>query len=179
MPDADKAFVNAARNCLSAEKEVSIGKIKVQHSEYYASCMVRSAERVAQAREISALGTNTDEGKALMAEYGFVDDNDVSFTIHYKDLNEIQAVPFTAIAFGDISFVSASYEMFHQNASYVRNNSPFDTTFVCTLAHAANGYVPTAIGYEHGSYETFNCRFVAGSGEDFANEMLRLLRACK
>jgi len=47
------------------------------------------------------------------------------------------------------------------------------------LAGAANGYVPTAIGYEHGSYETFNCRFVAGSGERFANEIVRLLKSCK
>jgi hypothetical protein len=141
--------------------------------------MVRSPERIAQADEITKLGTSTAEGKALMKKYGFVDANDVSFTLYYKNLEPTQEVPFTAIAFGDIAFVSASYEMFHENGSYVRENSPYETTFICTLAHAANGYVPTAIGYEHGSYETFNCRFVAGSGEKFADEMVRLLNACK
>jgi hypothetical protein len=88
-------------------------------------------------------------------------------------------IPFTAISFGDVAFVSAAYEMFHQNGSFVRENSPFKTTFICTLAHGVNGYVPTAVGYEHRGYETWNCRFVAGSGEKFADEMVRLLNACK
>ncbi len=176
--DPDEAFMDGLGNCISEEKEVPVGKIKIQHSDYTATCMVRTPERIAQADEITKLGTSTAEGKALMQKYGFVDANEVSFTLYYKNLEPTQEIPFTAIAFGDVAFVSASYEMFHENGSYVRENSPYETTFICTLAHAANGYVPTAIGYEHGSYETFNCRFVQGSGEAFANEMIRLLNEC-
>ncbi|MBR5295364.1 MAG: hypothetical protein IKU24_02100 [Clostridia bacterium] len=179
VPNADEAFMDGARKCREAEEKVEIGELKIQHSEYLANCKVRTPEKVAQAREVNALGCNTPEGKELMQKYGFVDHMDVFFTVYYKSLEPTQYAPFTAVGFGDLAFASAPYEMFHENGKQVRDGSPFKTTFICTLAGASNGYVPSAIGYEHGAYETFNCRFVAGSGEDFANEMIRLLKNCK
>ncbi len=178
VPNADEAFMEGARKCLKNEETIALGDLRIQHSEYLATCMVRSPERIKQAKEITAAGAGP-EGKALLEKYGFVDSMEVFFTVYYKDLEPTQYAPFTAVGFGDIAFVSAPYEMFHENGSFVREHSPYKTTFVCTLAHASNGYVPSAIGYEHGAYETFNCRFVAGSGEKFADEMVRLLKACK
>jgi len=178
-PNADAAFMEGARKCLKAEEKVEVGKLCIERSLYEATCMVRTPEKIAQAQEITNLGTNTAAGKALMKQYGFVDANEVSFTLYYKALTPTQQVPFNVIAFGDFAFVSASYEMFDTNGIQVREASPYKNTFLCTLAHAANGYVPSALGYEHGSYETFNCRFVAGSGELFAQEMIRLLNLCK
>lgn len=179
VPNADEAFMEGARKCLAAEKEAALGNIQIQHSEFLATCKLRAPERVKLAQEVYDIGYTTPEGKALLEQYGFVDYMEVFFTLYYKDLKPTQYVPFTAVSFGDLAFVSAPYEMFHENGSFVRANSPFETTFVCTLAHASNGYVPSAIGYEHGAYETFNCRFVAGSGEAFADEMVRLLKATK
>lgn len=179
VPDADEAFMEGARKCLKNEEKVSTGTLRIQHSEYLATCKLRSPEKVEQAREILRLSAGSEERKALIKQYGFVDFMEAFFTVYYKDLEPTQYAPFTAVAFGDLAFVSAPYEMFHENGKQVRDGSPYKTTFVCTLAHASNGYVPSAIGYEHGAYETFNCRFAAGSGEDFANEMIRLLKACK
>ena len=172
VPNADDAFMDGARKCLKNEEKIALGNLKIQHSEYTATCKLGSPEKVRQAQEVSA-------GKVPPETYGFESVEDASYSLYYGDTEPTKLVPFTAIAFGDVAFVSASYEMFHQSAQDVRSASPFQTTFVCTLAHAANGYVPTAIGYEHGGYETWNCRFAAGSGEKFAEEMIRLLNACK
>ena len=84
-----------------------------------------------------------------------------------------------AISFGDVAFAGFPYEMFHENGKAVRDGSPFKTTFICTLSGDALGYVPSALGYQNGGYETFNCRFAAGSGEEFADESIRLLNLCK
>ncbi len=176
--DAAPAFAAACDRALAAEEKVSVGDVRAERSLYVADCQLRDPERVAQAREISKLGTSSKEGKALMKEYGFESDHEVSFTISFANLPPTQEVPLNAITFGDVGFAGAPYEMFHENGKQIRDGSPLKSTFVCTLSLGANGYVPSAIGYEHGSYETFNCRFAAGSGEKFADELVRLLTLC-
>ncbi len=172
VPDADAAFMNGLGNCIAAEEKISIGNLKIQHYRYTARCKIDTPEKLNQAREVA-------NGRVSPATYGFASVDEASFAVYYGSSDPTMTIPFTVIAFGDVAFASAAYEMFHEHGSYVRNNSPFKTTFICTLAHGVNGYVPTAIGYEHGGYETWNCRFVPGSGEKFANEIVRLLRACK
>ncbi len=182
VPNADDAFMEGARKCLAAEEKVALSDLKIQHSEYLAECKVRTPEVLERAREVVRLSKErgaTGYPDDILKQFGFKGAPEVSFTFYYKNLEPTQYAPFTAVAFGDLAFVSAPYEMFHENGSYVRENSPFKTTFICTLAHASNGYVPSAIGYEHGGYETWNCRFVPGSGEKFADEMVRLLNECK
>ncbi len=175
--NADEAFMEGARKCLKAEKKIKLGDLKIQHSKYTAQCKIDTPEKLEQAKEISST-KDIAQQNALIKQYGFASYDEATFAVYYGSSEPTMEVPFTAIAFGDVAFVSAAYEMFHEHGSYVRDNSPYETTFVCTLAHAANGYVPTAIGYEHGGYETWNCRFVAGSGELFADEIVRLLKAC-
>ncbi|MBR5295295.1 MAG: hypothetical protein IKU24_01745, partial [Clostridia bacterium] len=147
---------------------------------YDGTCMIRSEERVAQVREAGqAGGPSTPEGAALMKKYNIESDLEIQMTLRHQSLPETLEVPFTAISFGDIAFCSVPYEMFDTNGKQVRDGSPFKTTFVCTLAGGALGYVPSELGYKNGSYETFNCAFVPGSGEEFANEIIRLLNECK
>ena len=93
-----------------------------------------------------------------------------------KGLGDNPTIPFTAISCGDIAFVSAPYEMFDTNGQEVRAASPFKSTFICSLTNGSFGYVPSALGFENGSYETFNCAFRPGSGEEFANELVRMLK---
>jgi hypothetical protein len=51
-------------------------------------------------------------------------------------------------------------------------------TFVCANTGGVLSYVPSALAYSHGSYETQNCYFAPGSGEEFVTEMLRLVNEC-
>ncbi len=90
-----------------------------------------------------------------------------------KDVN------FSAFTIGDIGFVAAPYEMFDTNGQEVRRDSPCKMTFVCSLTNGGFGYVPAAYAYPHGAYEVEITQFQEGSGEEFAQEMVRLLKACK
>ncbi len=51
-------------------------------------------------------------------------------------------------------------------------------TFTMSLANGSCGYVPTAFAFPHGTYEVLVCRYVAGSGEEFALAQLDLLNRC-
>jgi hypothetical protein len=141
--------------------------------------MHNSEEEVQKAQEVVNAGYESSEGIALMAKYGFDSHYEPAFIVTRSRLGETLEVPLTAISFGDIAFTAFPYEMFHENGKQVRDGSPFKMTFICTLSGDALGYVPSAIGYQNGGYETFNCRFAPGSGEEFANESIRLLNLCK
>ena len=88
-------------------------------------------------------------------------------------------VNFSAFTIGDIGFVAAPYEMFDTNGQEIRAASPCKMTFVCSLTNGGFGYVPAAYAYPHGTYEVEITQFLPGSGEEFAQELVRLLNACK
>ena len=88
-------------------------------------------------------------------------------------------VNFSAFTIGDIGFVAAPYEMFDTNGQEVRADSPCKMTFVCSLTNGGFGYVPASYAYPHGTYEVEITQFAEGCGEEFAQELVRLLNACK
>ena len=81
---------------------------------------------------------------------------------------------------GDIAFVSAPYEMFSENGKYIKENSPFDVTFICTLGFYAVGYIPSNDAYEYEgvglSYEANAGYYARGTGEDLAEKYLEMLQ---
>ncbi len=92
---------------------------------------------------------------------------------------ETRKVPFTAFTIGDIGFAAAPYEMFDTNGKEIRDGSPCKMTFVCSLTNGYMGYVPSALAYPHRAYEVDISKFAPGSGEEFAAELVRMLKACK
>ena len=88
-------------------------------------------------------------------------------------------IPFRAVGFGDLGFVAAPYEMFDMHGIYIREYSPYQTTFISAYTGGRNSYVPHAEGYEHGGYETQVANFPPGSGEIFADQLVQMLKECK
>lgn len=178
--DAIDGFMETTEACLKAEEKVELGKVQTQRSLVAAKVRHDSEERVAQAKEVRDAGyEDTAEGLSLMAKYGFDGYYDASFTVVRSELGESLDVPLNAVSFGDLAWTAYPYEMFHENGKEVRDASPFKTTFICTLSGGAFGYIPSQLGYSHGGYETYNCRFVGGTGEQLAQESIRLLNECK
>ncbi len=177
--DAIDGFMETTEAALNAEEKVELGKVQAQRSLVAATVRHDSPERVAQAKEVRDAGYESEAGLALMEKYGFDGYYDTSFTVVRSELGETLDVPLNAVSFGDVAFAAYPYEMFHENGKEVRDASPFKTTFICSLSGGAFGYIPSALGYSHGGYETYNCRFVGGTGEQLAQESVKLLNACK
>ena len=84
----------------------------------------------------------------------------------------------SAFGFGDVGYVSAPSEMFQSNAFEVRNNSPWKYTFYAQISNGVGGgYVPDADAWANpdGCYERGPCKTMAGDGEAFAADQLKLL----
>lgn len=90
----------------------------------------------------------------------------------------------TAYAMGEIGFIAAPYEMFHENGKQIKVGSAgegkdYAMTIVATLANGSNGYIPSIEGYNNGGYSTDQTHFAPGTGEDLANRYIAMLDGLK
>ena len=177
--DAIVEFMGSTQRAMDAEEKAVLGKVACARSFYPGRVRHDTEERVKQAQEVVSAGVSSPAGVALMGQYGFDSHFEASFVVTRSKLGETLDVPMTALSFGELAFTGHPYEMFHENGKEVRDGSPFKTTFICSLSGDALGYIPSALGYSNGGYETFNCRFAAGTGEELAQEAIRLLKECK
>ena len=87
-----------------------------------------------------------------------------------------QEAQISAIRLGDVAFVVAPYEMFDDSGIYIRENSPFDMTFILGYTNGRLGYMPTRACVEHGCYEYEGSMYEAGTAEFLAEEYISLLK---
>ncbi len=170
-------LVDVAKQAIASEEKMETGPLQIAHSDYNMKRRTYSEERVAQAKEVNAATKDSPAQKELIAKYGFQSRYEAS-AVANAVTSESSDVPFTAITFGDVGFVCAPYEMFDTNAQEVRAASPFKMTFVFGYTNGSYSYIPSALAWKNGGYEVYTCVFNEGCGEEFAGEMVRLLKVC-
>ena len=116
------------------------------------------------------------EGDQLGATYGFTSVYQARAIRTRYDLPATQPRELRAFRVGPIGFTTGTYEMYSDHAIYVKENSPFDITFIIT---GCGGYIGNKASYEYRSYETDTGMFAAGTGEKMAEEYVKLLNAVK
>ena len=144
-------------------------------------------DKLAQAQEVVDIwyngpGTSTENKNAARAkahEYGFSSEYHASAVISKAGMGATANITVSAVSIGNWSMVVAPYEMFSVQGLYIKENSPFDMTFVVTCANGSNGYMAPADAYDYQSYESTTCKFSKGIAEDLADIYLKLLLVLK
>lgn len=81
-----------------------------------------------------------------------------------------------AWSFGDVAGVVTEFELFDTAGIMVKEDSPFEKTFVIGYAYpGTGGYIPTAEGFNRGGYERDSCRYVPGTLEEIVAQYLTML----
>ena len=81
-----------------------------------------------------------------------------------------------AFCIGDVGFTTGTYEMFSCNSMYVKENSPYETTFlICGTA----SYMPSDVAYTYRGYEQDTTVYARGTGETFAQKYVEMLTELK
>lgn len=81
-----------------------------------------------------------------------------------------------AIRIGNFAFVTAPYEMFAAHGMYIKDNSPFEYTMVFECSNQYQSYIPTAMAYDYGCYESYTSIFAKGAGEAAAEKYVEMLK---
>lgn len=131
------------------------------------------------AAEITAEWKQTNDSAAAIeagAPYGINSPYHANAITVKAELPETDQLELYSHSVGGLAFVFAPYEMFDENGVYIRENSPFEHTFIVTCSNTSNSYIPSQEGYDNGCYEANLSRFVSGTGEQLAEEFVDMLK---
>ena len=137
---------------------------------------------VPQAKEIRKLWEETNNiyvCRDAGAKYGIHSAYHASSIISRSLAGTECPMELNSIGLGDLSFVTAPYEMFCNNAQYVKQNTPFAMTFVISCSNNGVCYLASDEAFKHGCYEVDNRIFVRGTAEEAADCMLNMLKEIK
>jgi len=90
--------------------------------------------------------------------------------------SETQKVSLCTFAIGDVAIATSPNEMDHRLGKIVKEGSPYKMTFMSAYTNGNYGYIPAESSFSNGGYEVDSCRYVAGTGEQMANELVGMLR---
>ena len=185
-PNADskahgEALANYALNAMSNLTKVEGGGIQVKSWTYTGTVRETDPEVLAAFSTFSSVyGSTGNREEACLATGRLV--NSI-FTIYRHNDRVMQGatkdLPLSVVSVGDISFAAVPYEMFDTNGKYVKDNTPFEMTFILGYCNGHEGYMPSQLSCDNGCYEYDNSYFVAGTAEELADLYLDALAELK
>ena len=143
---------------------------KIEHSKDY---LINEAQEVAELWNTDSAAANT-----LARSYGFSNALEARMVVSRYRKGETENRETSVLRIGGLGIISCNYEMSSINGMYIKDNSPFETTFILTGNH---GYIPYAGAYDYpteegqGAYEANTSLFTRGTAEELADEYVRLL----
>ena len=171
---------------LDKTTKINDGAIKVVSKEYVTeSNHYTDMERLGLARDVYNyfLENGQTAGTTYAVQKGFMSPYEARAYVQRSQLAETQTLTMEALCIGDLSFAIAPYEMFSKSAQEIKNNTPFEMTFVMAYTNGSKGYIPTSEGYEYndnvGCYEAYNSAWPKGAAEELSAGYLELLKDLK
>ena len=163
-------------------KQIETGNIKVLRRTNMVNSNKERLDMYMQASEVMALKRQSgiDAANELAKEYGLYLYLEASSILNRAEYPDQIPITLSTLSIGDyLSFAFAPYEMFSENGSYIRANSPFNMTFLVSCANGSESYIPSTAAMEYGCYEGYVTRYERGSGEAFAKEFVDMATELK
>ena len=157
------------------------GNLTLKHFTFTGTCNLSGLERLDEAKTL--YNTFLKEGYAasnpLAKAAGFESIYEVRAIVNRAGLPDSQDIRLAAMTLGELSFIFASFEMFGDTGRYIRENSPFENTFIITQAMDTYSYIPSDIGFEVGCYEAYASKFEKGTAGKIADAFIDTLKSMK
>lgn len=176
-----QVLAKAAIEAASTYKQVETGDVAITTTSLTLNIDHNDDDKIEGGRIIAELWKTTNNFDLCTSEgkqYGIKSPYHANAIVRKYALDKTGVMnEINAFTIGDVAFVTVPYEMFHQSGSYIKENSPFDMTFIVTCANGANSYIPTLDAYEYYSYECCLCTYEKGTAEKLAETYVDLLNS--
>ena len=174
-----ETLASHANGVLNGEMtQLEMGKIQVVTYKYTGETDHSEDHLVPYALEVQALWTKNNnfiEAVTLANTYGINSPYHAGAIVNKAGQPSTYTMEISAANIGSLGFACAPFEMFDENGKFIKENSPFDATFVLELCNGSNGYIPSEEGYRIRCYEANTGKFKPGTGEIVASEYVKLL----
>lgn len=81
----------------------------------------------------------------------------------------------SALSIGELAFATVPCEYHDSLGVEVKEASPFKATFFCGYTNGNHGYIPAEYAFKLGGYEVNSTRYVKGTGEAMAKDLIQML----
>lgn len=165
-------------------KPVNVGPIRTKQL-IYAAEVDHSEDHLApaalEARELynAAVDLPPAERIKIMTDRGFKTHLHAASIINRYKADPFTNVELNAIAVGDISFVTAPFEMFCSVPVHIKANTPYEMTFFMGYCNGSLSYLADKKGFQYQTYEVQSRRFVEGTAENIGQTHLDMLKELK
>ena len=142
----------------------------VDHSEDH---LLEIAQKVWRKYNVEGDAKGSD---AMAQEVGFRNRYTARGIVMRAEEQESYTLEVDAVRIGGLGFATAPYEMFCANGMWVKENSPYDVTFVLTSANGDYAYIASELAYTYPCYEVESRMFPKGMAEVLASNMVEMLK---
>ena len=131
-----------------------------------------------QANEVYDLWQTTTKaaGDALAKTYGFTSSFQANAIRRRANMPLTEKMEINVFSVCGVGFTTGTYEMFATSSKYVKQNSPFDVTFIIT---GNQYYIPVPEAYDYRSYEADTSNYAKGTAEKLAEAYVAMLSNVK
>lgn len=165
-------------DALKEPREVSLGDVAIVSKAYTGPVDKSEDHLIGVATQLRDLWIKTNDNNLCLeeaAKLGLGSQYHAGHIISRNAMADTHTITIHALSLGDAAFIFAPYEMFDQNGVQIKEGSPFDATFVVTLANDGNGYIASQACAEHGCYGFDTRIYPIGTAEILVDEYLSLL----
>lgn len=120
--------------------------------------------------------TDRDTGNVRARQYGFSSVYHSNAVLRRSKYEATRIMGISAIRIGQLSFVTAPYEMFGDHGAAIKAGSPCESTFVLGYCNGAYGYIPNAQAYDYGCYESHTGNFTRETGDELVQTYISMLQ---
>lgn len=158
-------------------KKVDGGKVRIRHETLTIPIDHSDDGKVDIAREIWAIWpTDQTLCKERAIQAGFNSAYATRDVVRRFNAGESRQMTVNTITAGDIAFAAVPYEMFCGNGMYVKENSPYDMTFMLSCANGYHNYLPSEFAFTHGCYEVDSRQYPKGTAERVTEKLIKMLK---
>lgn len=175
MPEYGQKLAEYAYKALNDLKPVEGTAIKTNHVMFDVEIDHSWDHLVEEARQVYNLWKTSGKsaGDALGKTYDFTSSYQARAIIVRAGMQPTEQLELNAFSIGGIGFITGTFEMFSTTGRYIREYSPFETTFIMT---GNSGYIPSAEAYDYRSYEADTGYYAKGTAEKLAEQYVQMLK---
>lgn len=167
---------------LSGLSKIEGSAVQIKQQKYTADSNKEKLEMLGMAKEVVQAYKTSGAAAAdpLAVQYGFSSIHEARAIVSRLALDDTLSFDLNVLSIGNhLSLILAPYEMFAANGMYIKENTPYDMTFLVTCANGDAGYLPSDAAFEHGCYEVYITKCVRGTAESVADTLLDMLTELK
>ena len=167
-----------ALDALPTMEQVNGNGIQVSQVKLECPCVQPDTARLSAAQQVTAMiSKDRNAAKSLAKQLGFFSISEARGIVNSAGNPATDKMELTSICVAGVGFATAPWEMFSDTGIYIKDNSPYKYTVVCSITNGYKSYIPISAAFDYPGYERSVAYFGKGAAEAAADQLVSMLKS--